>query len=460
VTAGRVAEDLGLGRSDVEKALLVLEADGWVLRGRFSPDSARQSDEESLEWCERGLLARIQRLTLDGLRRQIEPVAPEQFVRFLVGHQHLDPETRLRGRAGLLAVIEQLQGFDIPAADWEGRVLPARLADYDPRWLDAVTFSGEVLWARVRPRRSSAGRPMKSLTRSMPISLMRRDDLAWLLPPRHAQPDPTSPYTVSEGERPLGGNALAVFEAVRQRGALFTSQLEKLLQILPGHLDDALGELAAAGLVTSDGFSALRRLIGGGAANGSAGRRGSIRRRTPGSRSRAAKTTDSGRWSLVRGMLDDEVDARTRVENWCRLLLRRYGIVFRDLLARERAAPAWFELRRWFQRLEARGEIRGGRFVAKVAGEQYALPESIGPLRKAGPSETNGLVVLTAADPLNLFGRMTPGVKVAVTPGNRVVIESGRLIAYASAGEVQLVTSRAEPELRPRVSQALAAFGS
>lgn len=320
---------------------------------------------------------------------------------------------------------------------------------------------------------------MKSFTRAVPISLMMREDLAWLLPPQDepqtlgdlaATGESTGP---TNGERRLGGNALAVFEAIRQRGALFASQIEKLLQILPSHLDDALGELAAAGLVTSDGFAALRRLIGGGAHPGgrSRGRQAVPRinsaaryaspRPLAGSRSsRQAKTHDSGRWSLVRGFLGEPADETTRVENWCRLLLRRYGVVFRDLLQRESAAPPWYALRRCFQRLEARGEIRGGRFVARVAGEQYALPQSIVPLRAVGGSASKGLLVLAATDPLNLFGRTVPGVKVPASPGNRVILEAGRLVASRIGGEVRVITGGKLEELHPRIAQALASAGS
>jgi ATP-dependent Lhr-like helicase len=409
-TVDQVACDLGLPPTDVEIAVIALETQGLVLRGRFTGNS-------NLEWCDRRLLARIHRLTLDGLRRQIEPVSVQQFLGFLVRYHHLQPETKLRGQPGLLRLIEQLEGFEAPAGHWEEFILPARLQSYDPAWLDALTFMGQVAWGRLRPaaRMSDSGRPMKALTRATPITLMLREHVAWLLPSAEQLPE----AAVLEQ---LGGNARAAHEAFTRHGALFPAQIGQLLQLVPGQVDGVLGELAAAGLVTSDGYPALRTILG---------LRMPIRHR----KRRSMHTTmpPAGRWTLVRSPLVAVVDEESRVESWCRLLLRRYGIVFRDLLANDSAAPRWGELVRVYRRLEARGEIRYGRFVGGVASEQFALPETIQLLRAGGESSTP--LELLATDPINLTGRIRTGVRVPALPGRSIAIVNGELLQNALPGE-------------------------
>jgi ATP-dependent Lhr-like helicase len=399
-TAQQVVLDFGLATSDVEIALARLEGQGSVLRGRFTGD-------HDLEWCDRRLLARIHRLTLEGLRRQIEPVPVEQFLRFLVRYQHLQPETKFRSQVGLPRLIEQLEGFEAPAGHWERFILPARLEGYDPVWLDGLTFMGQAAWGRLRPAAraaDSSGRPMKALTRSTPITLMLRDHAAWLLPP-------ADDAVLDQ----LGGNARAAHEALARHGALFPAQIGQLLQLVPAQVDDVLGELAAAGLATSDGYPALRTLLG-------------VRTR-PMRRSRRSSyhaLPPAGRWTLLRSPLMTTVDDEVRAENWCRLLLRRYGVVFRELLANESATPRWGELIRVYRRLEARGEIRYGRFIAGVAGEQFALPETIPLLRAAGEGTVESLE-LPATDPINLTGHIMAGARVPALPGHSIAIVNGTL---------------------------------
>ena len=416
VTASVLVQTLGLLLSEVEVGLAVLENQGIVLRGRFTGVA-------ELEWCERRLLARIHRLTLDGLRRQIAPVPPEQFVRFLTRRLHARPQDKLTGQAGLLALIEQLEGFEVPAGHWEKHLLPARLESYNPAWLDALTFFGQAGWGRIRTHApvnsisatdgsAAPGRPIKSLTRSTPITLMVRDHLPWLLPP--APENAGSMVDSSLGDLgDLGTNAQAAYEAFLRHGALFPAQLGALLQLLPTQVDDVLGELAAAGLVTSDGFPALRTLIGA-----------SVRTSQRRSR-RATAAQPAGRWTLLRSALTPVLAPEERTEPWCRLLLRRYGAMFRDLLANESSAPPWGELVRTYRRLEARGEIRGGRFVAGVAGEQYALAEVIPMLRSAVAEADEQPLTLAATDPLNLSGRLTPGRRVPALPGHSIVVTQG-----------------------------------
>jgi ATP-dependent Lhr-like helicase len=442
LTAQGLGQLLGIDARDVLRALLALELQGTVLRGKFTPESIRLTtdDELAIEWCERRLLARIHRLTLEGLRKQIEPVPPEQFLRYLARHQHALPVSRLRGQAGLLEVIEQLQGFEAPAGHWEKYLLPTRVENYDPAWLDMLTLTGYVAWGRLCPTRRSEdrARPAKALTRNIPITLMLRRDLPWLLekdpairgrqPPEVARGAAAAP--ADDPLAYLSGNAREAHEALARHGALFADQLMKLMRTVQGQVEDALAELAAAGLVTCDGFAPLRGIIGSATSS-----RRQMRQRRPPPRPTAA-TVGGGRWCLLSDVSLVEADATApRVENWCRLLLRRYGVVFRDLMSREAAAPPWFELLRAFRNMEARGEVRGGRFVAGVAGEQYALSESVSRLRQIDDDATR--MSLSATDPLNLSGRATSGPKIPATPGNRILVEGGRLIAYKLGDEVR-----------------------
>lgn len=411
---------LGLEPTCIESALLSLENDGTVLRGHFT-------EATDLEWCDRRLLARIHRLTLEGLRRQIAPVSPEQFIRFLAQYQHTTASNKLLGEPGLLALMEQLEGFEAPAGHWEKHLLPTRLQEYASHWLDGLTFHGQVVWGRLKPldaKRRGSGRPMKSLTRSTPITLMLRDDMDWLLPAREETIDTDSA---------LGSNARAAYEMFVQYGALFPAQLAGHLQLLPSQVDDTLGELAAAGLVTSDGYPALRTFLN------------SQRLRKP-RQSRPHRMTRTnpiaaGRWTLLRSSFLANVATEQRAEHWCRLLLRRYGVMFRDLLANESAAPPWSELVRSYRRLEARGEIRGGRFIAGVAGEQYALPEVISMLRAADETNANESIVLPATDPLNLTGIIANTPRVPALTGNSILITNGQLRPTPTCGHSQQLTS-------------------
>jgi ATP-dependent Lhr-like helicase len=535
VLGAAVAKDLALPMGDVRDALLALEADGFAMRGQFTQESGAPiavsstapRDEESLEWCERRLLSRIHRLTLDGLRRQIQAVPPAAFMRFLARFQHADPATRLRGEAGLHELIAQFEGFEAPAADWERHIFASRMERYEPAWLDALSYSGRAMWCRLRPRRSApgAGRPMKAVTRALPITILEREDLGWLLPKDSvvgsaggASDGPTSnrgaagaagvsaraTAPVSEGEtgRPLGANARAVLDALEKRGALFGAELAAEVSLLPRQLEDALGELVAAGLVTSDGYAALRALAGAHAPDphrrGVASSARLLRRRFGRSSTSSRGLASGGRWSLLRRAALSAAlsDPAQRIDEWCELLLRRYGVVFRDLLAREPAAPAWGALVRAYRRMEARGEVRGGRFVSDVAGEQYALPEAIAQLRAAADSEesmrtargstapaasgvpafsvargpsigaesfaanagiapASDLLVIAATDPLNLFGRVVPGQKVPALTGHRLAIKRGELMAFARGRDVHVVADAARSDDRAELTRVL-----
>src|SRR5439155_9187092 len=364
VTARGLADSLGLVDAGlIDGALLALENEGKLLRGRFTPGAAQ------LEWCDRRLLARIHRYTLNRLRAEIEPVSAADFMRFLLHWQHAAGETQMKGIDGLGAVIEQLDGYEVPAGAWEHEVLAARVADYEPDFIDRLCLSGRVAWGRLSPANGSGKAPL----RSSPIALMLREHAGvW-----RAAAEPGS------GE--LGSEARAVYEALRTRGASFFHEIVSATGQLRTQAERSLGELAGLGLVTADSFGGLRALL---APSEKHKRR--ARRRT------AYEVDTAGRWALLRG--DAAADDGKRVEEVARALLRRYGVVFRALLARESRVPTWRELAAVFRRLEARGEIRGGRFVSGFGGEQFALSDAVGRLRAVRKLDKNGeLVALSGA---------------------------------------------------------------
>ena len=429
VTAAELARELGVFRADAEGALLALEAEGAVLRGAFTPGRAER------EWCDRRLLARIHRLTIGRLRAEIEPVAASDLLRFLFEWQRVEPGHRVAGPEGVAAVLAQLDGFELPAAAWEPDVLASRCEDYEPGYLDALCLTGRASWGRLSPPVSTEGTTRFSgPLRSSPIAVFPRASAeTWLRLAR--RPDASG----------LSAYGHQVVEALERLGASFFGEIVAQSGLLPSQVERALGELAARGLVTSDGFAGLRALItpsrkrrplGGGA--DSRGRRSG--------RSIAYSVEDAGRWSLLRPPRTESADeARTgfgaparETEAAARILLRRYGIVFRRLLERESKLPPWRDLLLVFRRLEARGEIRGGRFVDGVAGEQFALPEAVGKLRAARRAEPTGeLRAVSAADPLNLAGIITPGDRVPAVPANRVVYRDGVPVAAREGGVIR-----------------------
>ncbi len=410
-TADAVARSLGVPVRDTEAALAALENEGFVLRGRF------RAGAEGTEWCERRLLARIHRRTLNRLRREIEPVTAADFVRFLVRWQRVDADARTEGPGGLLALLELLEGYEAPAAAWEADLLPARTRAYDPAWLDALCLSGRAAWARRAPSTKRSG-PV----RSTPITLAPRASLAtWL--------------TEENGGGTLGSEAVRVLECLGARGAFFFDDVVRSTGLLPSRVEQALGELVSAGRVTSDGFSGLRALV--------APPRHRRRRRTP--------MDAAGRWSA----LERSAGATDDVERIARVLLRRWGVVLRPLAEREGRLPPWRELLRVWRRLEARGEIRGGRFVDGFAGEQYALPEAVGALRATRRAPRDGrLVSVAAADPLNLVGIVLPGPRLPSLCSNRILLSDGLPVAVRESGEVRFLAP-IEPLRRPTVERAL-----
>ncbi|MEP7044717.1 MAG: DEAD/DEAH box helicase [Dokdonella sp.] len=427
---GAIAASLGVAESDIELALLALESDGYVMRGHFS--TAASSDAATIEWCERHLLARIHRYTVKRLRREIEPVEPRDFMRFLFEWQRVAPGTQVSGPDALAGVLAQLEGYEAAASAWEGEILPSRVAGYEIAWLDALCVAGRVVWTRLRGRKAGAAERVAGPVRATPIVLLQRRNLeTWL----------GFGGLAASAKVPLSSRAQAVADHLAAQGASFFDELLGGTRLLHTELEEALAELVASGLINADSFSGLRALLV------PSSKRPSTRRRH-GRRTALFGIEDAGRWSLVRrrASQDDAAGTRTKfdaesMEHLARILLKRYGVVCWRVLAHEADwLPPWRDLVRVYHRLEARGEIRGGRFVAGISGEQFALPEAIASLRslrQRAPNET--WVCLCGADPLNLVGSVLAGDKVPRLVGSRVLYRDGVPVAKRVGGDTVFI---------------------
>ncbi len=437
-TATALSDRLVLKINHVQAALDALEGEGAVLRGRFtySPCDAGKT-AEAREYCARHLLARMHRLTLNSLRRQMAPVTPENLQAFLLEWQHLTKATQRHGRESVLEIISKLQGFEIPAGVWEGHILPARISDYKSAWLDEYTHAGDLTWGRVKTgTRNNA-------SRTLPISLMLREDLGWLrsngIVPEHAS-------------KKMSGDAEAVLAILKTRGALFFSELQAKAKLLPTQLERTLWELVAAGQISGDGFDAVRALT-----KSKKSATGYLQKRAKrfwGGRT-PVPDKSKGRWALMHrpdGNVPPGAD-----ERWARQLLERYGVFFRDLLARESAAPPWRNLLPVYRRLEARGEIRGGRFITGVSGEQFALPEVVPLLRQERKAEKDKLIFVSASDPLNLVGILSLGPKVAASASNVLVYLGGKHVGHRQ-GKETWIDPGLDDETAGKVSEGLMRF--
>jgi ATP-dependent Lhr-like helicase len=409
-TARALAASLAISEDDADAALLALETEGAILRGTFE-------QRGELEWCDRRLLARIHRYTLNRLRAEIEPVGAADFMRFLFGWHHLTPATKLSGVDGLQSIIRQLDGFEVAANAWERVVLPSRMDRYEPNMLDMLCLAGEVGWARL-----SAGPSAGSPVGATPTALFLRENAdAW-----------QSLRDESTIEGTLGDDAKRILELLRTKGASFPRDL--------GSDEDAvqrgIGELVSAGLVASDGFAGLRALVAT-------------------SNERRPKASFSGRWSLL--SRSESAREAAAVERQARALLKRYGVIFRRLLTREPNAAPWRELARVYRRLEARGEIRGGRFVAGMSGEQFALPDAVERLREVRREAPRGeVIVISAADPLNLHGILTTAERVRAVATNRIAYRDGIAV---SAMEGDMLRPLADVDEKTAVEIATALAG-
>ena len=450
-TASSLGRLLGLPVAPVFAAFLAMEMQGLLLRGVFenAPCDGEIADAD-IEWCERRILQRIHRLTLGTRRKQVEPVAPAVFMRWLLDWQHLAPQTQLAGEEGLLEVLAKLEGFEAPAVEWERTLLPARVANYDPQWLDALCLSGAVGWGRISPHPAWQAGPGSGLdakinrprrvipTNAAPITFFVRESADWL---PHALAEQCVDETTLLAA--LSPDALAVRALLRQRGACFSNDLQRLLGFTRPQTQHALWELATAGIASADGFDQLRGMMDP--------RRKQAAQAPASLARRAAGRTTAGRWALM----CDEAEAadgeqaalrkptaaeRTEQaiatarrldaahESAARMLLCRYGVLFRDLLERESNAPRWRDLLGILRRLEARGEIRGGRFVSGFSGEQYALPEAVESLRVRRGAGGQGEISVAASDPMNLAGIVVPGTRVASVPGRHVRFCDGQVV--------------------------------
>ncbi len=414
-----IADDLSLPRSDVELALLRLQNEGYVMQGRFTPGIAVD------EWCERHLLARIHRYTLKRLRREIEPVAPRDFMRFLFDWQRVAPSARVNGPEALAGVLAQLEGFEAPAAAWEAEILPARVNDYSISWLDDLCTAGRTLWTRLRAGSGESANTRGSTpVRATPVVLLpRRDAAVWT----RLAPPPTA-------DEALSSRAQKVVDYLGDHGASFFDELVAGAHLLRTELEDTLAELVARGRVHCDSYAGLRALLVPASKRPSA---------HSGRRRRAALfgIEDAGRWALIRRPAAEAARTPEDIEHVARTLLRRYGVVCWRLLEREAPwLPPWRDLIRVYHRLEARGEIRGGRFISGLSGEQFALPEAIGLMRQVRQRPNDGaMVTVSAVDPLNLVGTIVSGDKVPRIAGSRVLYRDGVPMATLVSGEVTLL---------------------
>ena len=419
-TAHALSEILRLPPETINHALLRLEAGGAILRGKFT-----ESAGDKREWCERRLLARIHRLTIGTLRKQIEPVTQAQFMHWLLRWQHVAPSTQLLAERGMLEALQQLQGFEAPAKAWERQILARRVAGYDPQVLDHLCLTGAVGWGRLSPHPAtleaitSEGRRVIP-TSVAPITFFVREDAEWMIPRR------------KPGEEPHGLSRAAgeVLSFLRQRGASFFADVVRGTGRLKAEVETALWELVAAGMITADGFDNLRALID------------PKRRAGHGSARSARPRHSAGRWSLLYS--DAPVDHASALEATCKMLLRRYGVVFREVLTRETILPRWRELLVMLRRLEDRGEVRGGRFVGGFLGEQFALPIALESLRSMRGVQPDGeTITVSSADPLNLVGILLPGERVSATSGKIVAFRDGVALPADEHSGVTCITAAA-----------------
>ena len=443
VTAKRFGQMLGVEPALVFQAFIAMEVQGLLMRGSFEKPAT--SEDHEIEWCERRILQRIHKLTIGMRRKEVEPVAPAAFMRWLLRWQHVAPQTQLAGEEGLLEVLTKLEGFEAPATEWERSLLPARVANYDPAWLDRLCLSGAAGWGRVSPHPAFAAGdgngPRRVIpSNAAPITFYVRDSSQWLAPALEEQSVDES--TLSQALTPDG---LRTWELLKARGACFLEDVQRLLVLTRQQAQNALWELAAAGLAAADGFDPLRAMI-------------DPDRKPAMIATHKKMRSATGRWSLFSADIPAPVDALEKarrndaaIESAARMLLARYGVVFRDLVARESNIPRWGAMLRMLRRLEDRGEVRGGRFVTGFGGEQFALPEAVESLRASRHREAGETVTVAAADPMNLAGIVIPGERVAAVPGRTVTYRDG-LIAGDESAASSLHNPRAQRR-RPVVHQ-------
>jgi ATP-dependent helicase Lhr and Lhr-like helicase len=447
-TAISLANTLSLDPAPIFQAFLAMEMQGLLMRGIFEYPTPEENNDHEIEWCERRILQRIHRRTVATLRKQIEPVTPAVYMRWLLQWQHIAPQTQLSGEEGVFEALRQLEGFEAPAVEWERTLLPARVANYDPRWLDALCLSGAVGWGRISPHpawsNGDGNAPRRVIpTNAAPITFYIRETADWL-------PHALGQQCVEDAklEQALSAEALQLRTLLQQRGACFANDIQRIANLTRQQTQHALWELATAGLAAADGFDQLRACMDP--------RRKSTTTENPGKR---VARSSAGRWSLLneteptanqgdtwvgtattpngsnqaraaiatQAAIQRAKQADIALESFARQLLGRYGVLFRDLLTRESNAPKWRDLLNILRRLEARGEIRGGRFLSGFSGEQYALPEAVESLRAARTRDCAAIISVSAADPMNLAGIVIPGDRISAVPGKQLLYCNGNL---------------------------------
>ena len=440
-TANSLADTLHLDPASIHQAFLTMEMQGLLMRGAFESPATEELHE--IEWCERRILQRIHRRTVATLRRQVEPVTPAVYMRWLLQWQHVAPQTQLSGEEGVFEALRQLEGFEASAIEWERTLLPARVANYDPRWLDALCLSGAVGWGRISPHPAwsfgDGAAPRRVIpTNGAPITFYIRDTADWL-------PHALAQQCVEEQKLALAlsPHALQLRTLLQQRGACFANDVQRIANLTRQQTQHALWELATAGLAAADGFDQLRACMDP--------HRKPTTTENPGKR---PTRNSAGRWSL----LSEELHAASTaieqarstdvaIESFARQLLARYGVLFRDVLTRESNAPRWRDLLNILRRLEARGEIRGGRFVSGFAGEQYSLPEAMESLRAARARDCSALIPVSGADPMNLVGIVIPGDRIPAVPGKQLRYRNGTLYIESEAVPTQDLPAPVLPAL-------------
>jgi ATP-dependent Lhr-like helicase len=451
VTVAQLARSFSLPANKIDQALARLESEGFAMQGQFTPiaaqaaspanvlEKAREDARVATEWCSRRLLARIHSYTLNRLRKEIEPVSAADYMRFLFVWQKVALDHRVEGGASVATVLDQLEGFEAPAGSWESEILPARVVDYDPAWLDALCLSGKLSWLRLSPPRMSTDKPSASSpVRSTPIVLLNRKDVpVW-----------SKAFPARDNATQLGTNAQTVYDYLQQHGASFFIDIVSGTNLLASMVEEALGELVFRGLITADSFTGLRALLT--PLSKTTHRQIESRKR----RRKAVYSMDeAGRWAIVQsstqawgllhagGMRTDARDMRTEtIEAVALKLLQRYGVVFRKLLDRESIVVPWRDLLRIYRRFEARGEIRGGRFIGGFSGEQFASPDAVHLLRSIRRATPDGsLLSVSAADPLNMLGIVVPGPRLSPAASNRLLYRDGVPIALLEAKEIRFL---------------------
>ena len=462
VTVAQLATSFSLPTKQIEIGLAKLEGEGFAMQGQFTPtnrdstvsEGANSVDKDSrgpqaempalqeralqIEWCSRRLLARIHSYTLNRLRKEIEPVSAADFMRFLFVWQKVANDHKTEGAASVAAILDQLEGFEAPAGSWESEILPVRITDYDPAWLDALCLSGRLTWLRLSPPKISPDKSSSSApVRSTPIVWLNRKNVAtWSMA-----------FPARENGTNFSTNTETVYDYLKEHGASFFVDIVSGTNLLPTMVEEALGELVFRGLITADSFTGLRALLTPLSKTTSRAIESRRRRRRP-----IYSMDEAGRWVLLRKQERAQAPFpaataippatplidRESIEAVAQKLLQRYGVVFRKLLDRESINIPWRDFLRVLRRLEARGEIRGGRFVGGFTGEQFASADAVHLLRSIRRTATDGTMVsVSAADPLNMLGIVIPGPRLAPAARNRLLFRDGIPIAVLEAKEIR-----------------------